>query len=113
MRNAFTTIGTACLALGSGTLGVVQPGTVSDFAAIGSMVVAVTVLSRELVRSNKRHEGQIAEKEKTIAAKDADIERLHMDMRKMAEKCLSCKHLDKCKSCEFVQRSNKEFIERR
>lgn len=106
MKNAITTIGTACLALGSGTLGVVQPGTVSDFAAVGSMVVAVAVLSRELVRSNKRHEEQ-------IAAKEEAIERLHMDMRSMAEKCLNCKHLDKCKTCEFVKKSNKEFIDRR
>lgn len=113
MKNAIATIGASLFALGSGTLGVVQPGTVSDFAAIGSMVVAVAVLSRELVRSNKRHEAQMEDKEKTIAAKDEAIERLHMDMRSMAEKCLNCKHLDKCKTCDFVKRSNKEFIDKR
>lgn len=113
MKSTIATISTACLALGSGTLGIINPGTASDFAAIGSMVAAVAVLSRELAKSYKRNETKMQEKEATIACKDALIERLHMDMRSMAEKCLNCRHLDKCKSCDFVKKSNKEFIEKR
>lgn len=95
MKNAITTIGTACLSLGAGTLGVVQPGTVSDFAAVGSMVVAVAVLSRELVKRDKR------------------IDKLTEDVLTLSQKCVECKHLTKCKSCEFVKKSNQEFFEKR